>query len=92
MNKMKVLLKYAKNPDIIGNYWSTMRRPKAKEVEVTSFEEASAICKAYIERYDLGSGNWVGGKITDDDGKEIARVSFNRKVWSLENKLIFKGK
>jgi hypothetical protein len=88
---MKVLLKHTKNPDIKDYYWSKMRRPRAKEVKVESFEDASAICKDYIERYHLGGGNWAGGKITDDDGKEIARVSFNRKVWSLEDKLIFKG-
>jgi hypothetical protein len=86
---MKVLLKHKINPDIKNHYRSRMRRPSAKEVEVASFKEASAICKVYIERYHLGSGNWDGGKITDHDGKEIARVSFNGKVWSLEDKLIF---
>ena len=88
---MKVLLKHTKNPDIKDYYWSRMRRPRAKDVEVASFEEASAICRAYIEKYHLGAGNWAGGKITDDYGKEIARVSFNGKVWGLDDKLTFKG-
>lgn len=44
---MKVLLKHIKNPDIRGYYWSKMRRPRAKEVEIASFEEASAIRNKY---------------------------------------------
>lgn len=56
-------------------------RGKKKIVKVKSFEEASKICRKYIEDNGLGGGNWTGGAIRDDSGAEIGRVSYNGRVW-----------
>lgn len=79
---MIVTLKHAKNPDIAGGYWQEpVDPPKAQKVEVASLAEASQACRAYIERNGLGGGNWTGGNVTDN-GKTIARVSYNGRVWA----------
>jgi hypothetical protein len=49
---------------------------------VSSFEEASAVCEAYIAKWDLGGGNWLGGgDIYGKDAIAIAEVSYNGRVW-----------
>ena len=49
-------------------------------ISVATFEEASAACRAYIEQYDLGGGNWSGGQLFEA-GRQVARVSYNGRVW-----------
>lgn len=87
---MKVELSHCKNPDLgrTGGYWSAMARPRKKAVAVESFAEASRVCREYTEKYELGGGNWSGGKITDDKGTMIARVSYNGRVWDTDGKQI----
>jgi hypothetical protein len=85
---MKVLLSHGNNPDIAGGgYWSVMDRPRKTSVEVSSYAEASRVCREYIEKYELGGGNWTGGTITVA-GKKIARVSYNGRVWDMDEKEI----
>ena len=59
-----------------------LERPACK-----SLEEASQLCRVYIERHQLGAGNWVGGQVSLA-GKELARVSYNGRVWGLDGKEI----
>jgi hypothetical protein len=49
---------------------------------------ASNLCRKYIETYNLGDGNWGGnaGLVLDDNQKQIARVSYNGRVWDNNNK------
>ncbi len=54
---------------------------KDKSVKVNSFAEAKQKCMEFIDRNDLGGGNWSGGIIKDDTGKIIAHVSYNGRVW-----------
>ena len=49
-------------------------------VEVASYAEASAVCRAFLDGGGYGAGNWTGGAI-ESDGKVVASVSFNGKVW-----------
>lgn len=77
---MEVILRHDANPDIPG-YWSPPvddGRPKA--VTVASLEEASRVCREYIERNELGGGNWTGGDVTEG-GQVIARISYNGRIW-----------
>ena len=60
-----------------------VRRPiKPIRVPISSFEEASSIVRKFIDKNDLGGGNWTGGQIYKN-GKEIAYVSYNGRVWEL---------
>jgi hypothetical protein len=80
---MQVRLSHAPNPDVRGGYWE---RPKDKgravQLVVPTMEEAAKECRAYIERNGLGAGNWTGGEISVD-GRKIASVSYNGRVWDL---------
>jgi hypothetical protein len=56
-------------------------------VEVKSLKEASVLCGRFIDKYNLGSSNWMGGLVVDGNFKFIAQVSYNGRVWdnTLEN-------
>lgn len=47
---------------------------------VTTLNAASAACRRYISDNGLGGGNWAGGNVTSD-GKVVAQVSYNGRVW-----------
>lgn len=79
---MKVTLSSAGNPDHGQNpNQSLFGCEKNKSIKVNSFKEASDVCKKFIDDNGLGSGNWEGGQIFDDAGKQIAHVSYNGRVW-----------
>jgi hypothetical protein len=52
-----------------------------KLVPVNSLKEASKACMDYIDNWNLGSSNWRGGEVYDVDGKQVATVSYNGRVW-----------
>ncbi len=52
-----------------------------REVRVETLHEASVKCRQFIDENGLGGGNWAGGQIFDG-GKQIARVSYNGRVWA----------
>ncbi len=52
--------------------------------EVSSLTEASQLCQKFIQHFDLGASNWVGGRIMDDDFNFVAKISYNGKIWNSE--------
>lgn len=48
-----------------------------------TIEELQKIVRDYIEEHNLGGGQWTGGKVTEN-GKEIGRISYNGRYWTLE--------
>ena len=56
-----------------------------QRVKVKTFKEASQVCLKYIVDHNLGSGQWYAGvkagMVYDRDGKPVARVSYNGRVW-----------
>jgi len=79
--KLKVFLANRGNPDF-GQH-DHLPMPETKSdfwVTVRDFAEASKVCRDYINEFELGGGHWTGGKIMQSE-KEIARVSYNGKVW-----------
>lgn len=51
-----------------------------------TLNEASTICRNYIEEHNLGGGNWVGGQVYHPKNGIIANVSFNGRVWTLNER------
>lgn len=49
-------------------------------VPVASLVDAPRIALDFIRAWDLGGGNWTGGEVASD-GKVVARVSYNGRVW-----------
>jgi hypothetical protein len=65
----------------------------AKFAECTSLQDASKKCREYIERNELGGGNWIGGAVFFcKDGSvefvQVARVSYNGRIWDMSGKEI----
>lgn len=88
---LRVELGYAPNPDIQGDgYWGPLVDPATPVmIDVKDFAEASAVCRAYIERNGLGGGNWTGGEVVDMvTAERVAHVSYNGRVWGLDGKEI----
>lgn len=81
---LTMALSSAKNPDIRNGYWTPGRRPAPRTVEVESIAAAVKACGDYIARNDLGGGNWSGGSILRD-GVEVARISYNGRVWEAKD-------
>ncbi|PQJ82464.1 hypothetical protein [Polaribacter glomeratus] len=53
--------------------------------EVKDLEEASSICRKFIQTYSLGSGNWLGGRVINEKSDFLARISYNGRIWDNEN-------
>lgn len=49
-------------------------------VNVNSIEGCQAAVREYIERNDLGAGNWTGGQVYEGD-KLIGNISYNSRFW-----------
>lgn len=57
-----------------------------KLVPVANFRQARDLCMKFINDNDLGSGNWAGGEVMDENNKVIAHISYNGRVWEGEMK------
>lgn len=91
--KLWVNLNSAPNPDVLmfGSL-GAIEGEAFKDVEnvyfaVDTLEEASKVCRRYIEYFNLGSGNWTGGNVVDETGRFVARISFNGRIWFEKDKL-----
>jgi hypothetical protein len=65
---------------------SVQNEEKNKNIErvyykVKDLKEASEICQKYISYFNLGSRNWIGGLVIDDNNYVVARISYNGRVW-----------
>ena len=73
----------------VGNslYLQNESEPVSEEMifPVTNFKDASEICRNYINNFNLGSGNWAGGQVYHPRFGIIANISYNGKVWKLDN-------
>lgn len=76
----RVALASVGNPDFCQDPTRSLPGVRRKTVRAGSLGEAAQLCRAYIEQHELGAGNWSGGDVTED-GKLVARVSFNGRVW-----------
>lgn len=51
---------------------------------VETLQQASRICRMYIDCFDLGGGNWTGGELTTDSGVVLGKVSYNGRIWNVK--------
>lgn len=81
---MFVKLSSCGNPDYGQNPYEEFFGCEADHtVEVQSLEEASEVCKRFIDKNELGGGNWSGGQVYDRD-QHIADISYNGRIWPVE--------
>lgn len=51
-------------------------------VHAKSIEECSNIVRSYIEDNCIGSGQWRGGQVYEENVGYIGRISYNGRFWS----------
>jgi hypothetical protein len=86
-SKLTVKLESCGNPDFGQNPNKPMPGAKLKFVEVDSYKEASEVCRSWIGEHKLGGGNWCGGQLTRH-GVEVGHVSYNGRVWDINDEEI----
>ena len=52
--------------------------------QVSNLAEASEVCQRYIAHFNLGSSNWTGGRVVNDNSDFVARISYNGRLWDSE--------
>lgn len=75
-----VMLSAAGNPDR-GQFAPVA---PSTSVRVPSLRAAQRACRAYIDRHDLGGGNWSGGEVhmvRGDMVKRVGRFTYNGRFW-----------
>ena len=50
-----------------------------------SIEECQEKVREYINKYELGSGQWDGGKVFDEKDEYLGYISYNSRFWKKEN-------
>lgn len=86
-----VHLSHVANIDIDGGYPSLpIESGKSRSVWCMTLQAAADICREYIRRNGLGSGNWTGGSvfirknnIGESDMVQVATVSYNGRIWNM---------
>ena len=53
--------------------------------EASTIEECQSLVREYIEKNDLGGGNWTGGKVYEN-GVQIGYISYNGRYWEKGSK------
>jgi hypothetical protein len=77
---LKVTLEAKPNPDASHKEHRGTVNIKETKKDIPNLRAASAHCQEFIQTNGLGAGNWTGGKVLED-GKQIAHVSYNGRVW-----------
>lgn len=54
-------------------------------VEVDNIHQAGQLCIDFINYYQLGSSNWTGGNVFDENNNFVARVSYNGRIWDKQD-------
>lgn len=84
-NGIEVTLGAEPNPDYDkGSHEGTISIGTHR-VKVKDIEEARNKVRTFIDENDLGSGNFNGGELYSD-GKKIGYISYNGRVWDLNDK------
>lgn len=85
MTKYKVELNSCGNPDYYQDPTKQIEGAWAIMKHVDSIEEAQRAVRAYIEKHNLGSGNWAGGKVWTEENEYLGHISYNGRFWPKEN-------
>lgn len=79
--KYKVFLSAHGNIDHGENPYKPLEGVERGYREADTIEELQSIVREYIEKNDIGGGQWTGGKVMEGD-KEIGYISYNGRFWN----------
>ena len=74
-----VRLETCGNPDHGQNPFEPLDGVPSDRVYTASIEECQRRVLEYINKYDIGSGNWYDGL-----GEYVGKISYNGRFWSKE--------
>lgn len=74
---MEVLLKSCGNIDHDEDPYLPKPGVRTGWLKVDTLEQAVTVCRNYIKENDLGSGNWIGGKVLNSKGLLIGEIAYN---------------
>ena len=76
MKKYKVFLSAHGNPDYIQNPYEKIC--PCYYAEADSIEDCQKLVSTYISAYNIGGGNWTGGKVLEIiSNTHIGNISYN---------------
>lgn len=78
--KYVMLMSSVGNPDF-GQYASVSEPAAVSSDTLVGLIRAA---EEYIGFWDLGGGNWVDPEIRDTEGRFVARMSYNRRLWAVD--------
>lgn len=52
--------------------------------QVENIKAASKLCRKFINEFNLGASNWIGGRVIDEEYNFIAQISYNGRAWNDE--------
>lgn len=82
MKHYEVRLLAGGNPDRLQQHGKLPGVPNYTDGGHQSIKECAKAVRDYIERYNLGSGNWLGGDVREvESGKWVASISYNGRIW-----------
>ena len=60
-----------------------MNKPTGiKYVPVSDLQHARTKCLQFISTHNLGSANWTGGEVVDQNNRFVANISYNGRIWN----------
>ena len=85
MKKYEVRLSSCGNIDIGQNPDKPLFGVPNGDYQFDSIEECQSAVRDYIDKHDLGAGNWSGGNVYEN-GKYIGLISYNGRFWGKDTK------
>lgn len=81
---LTVILKNSGNIDHGQNPNQRVPGTKNGKLKCFNLSQASQICGEYINQFNLGGGNWIGGQVYDEKNKQVAEISYNGRIWNMD--------
>lgn len=78
---LTVVLDTRGNPDFGQDARKRLPSVAKRTARVATIRAAARVCRAYIERHNVGGGNWIGGQVFDASGAQVAQISYNGRAW-----------
>ena len=79
--KYAVELEGVPNVDFDRSSWNGSVSIGKRYKVVNDLNGAKRVCENFIDKNNLGGGNWTGGRIYDDSGDIVGYISYNGRAW-----------
>lgn len=91
ISNLEIELEALPNPDHGADSIEGTINIKKHKVKVNNISEAVALVHSFIEENNLGAGNFSGGQLYEN-GKIIGKISYNGRVWDINDNPMKYGK